>query len=287
MIAGITRNLYRGCGRIFPDCVTLCQAVAFNMFLAFFPMLLFALGLLSGTSFFHEAMREIPARLSVILPPSSTQVVFDYFLRRGHHPQRWTYLGLGGLLLAGTQVMIGFIEGFRMIEGDPITLTYWRRHLRALSILCLTILPVLAVVACTVFGKAIRAWVIRRIGAPDLVHQFAFVLYVGAVFALAMTVLIVLYRLGRPGHTGVARLIPGAVIATVLWWAADIVFGYYVRRVPWDVIYGGLAAAIGLLLWMYITATIILLGAAYNAEAYEDRHTDKSILAHQVILRTR
>jgi membrane protein len=284
MIARIARNLLRGLGRIFPDCVTLCQAIAFNMFLAFFPMLLFALGLLSGTSFLHDAMREIPARLSLILPPNSTQVVFDYFMRRGHHPQRWTYLGLGGLLLAGSQVMVGFIEGFRMIEGDPIGLSYWRRYFRAMGILCLTIVPILAVVACTVFGKAVRAWVIQRIGSPHLVHQFAFALYVFAVFALAMTVLLVLYRLGRPGHTGIARLIPGAIVATALWWAADLIFAYYVRRVPWDVVYGGLAAAIGLLLWMYLTATIILLGAAYNAEANEGRQSEKSILAHQVVV---
>lgn len=283
MIARIARNLLRGLGRILPDCVTLCQAIAFNMFLAFFPLLLFALGLLSGTSFLHDAMREIPARLSIILPPNSTQVVFDYFLRRGHHPQRWTYLGLGGLLLAGSQVMVGFIEGFRMIEGDPIGLTYWRRYLRAMGILCLTIVPILAVVACTVFGKAVRAWVIRRIGAPHLVHQFTFALYVIAVFALAMTVLLVLYRLARPGHTGIARLVPGAIVATVLWWAADLIFAYYVRRVPWDVVYGGLAAAIGLLLWMYLTATIILLGAAYNAEAHDARQSEKSVLAHQFI----
>ena len=46
----------------------------------------------------------------------------------------------------------------------------------------------------------------------------------------------------------------------------DIVFGFYVRRMPYDVVYGGLAAAIGLLIWMYLTAVVVLLGAAYNAE---------------------
>jgi membrane protein len=35
---------------------------------------------------------------------------------------------------------------------------------------------------------------------------------------------------------------------------------------PYDVVYGGLAAAIGLLIWMYLTAVVVLLGAAYNAE---------------------
>jgi membrane protein len=36
---------------------------------------------------------------------------------------------------------------------------------------------------------------------------------------------------------------------------------------PYDVVYGGLAAAIGLLLWMYLTAVVVLIGAAYNAES--------------------
>jgi len=284
----ILRNLLRGCARIFPDCVTLGQAIAFNMFLAFFPMLLFAVGLLSGTSFFQDALREIPAHLNVILPPSSTEVVAEYFLRRGLHPERWVYLGLIGTLLAGSQVMMGFIECFRIIEGDPIPLGYWRRQVRALVMLCLTIVPVLAVVGLTVFGKAFRAWLVHFTGAPhQVVHQATFVLYSFLVFVLAMTVLVTLYRLGRPGHPGILQLFPGAVVATGLWWAADVLFGYYVRRVPYNLVYGGLAAAIGLLLWMYLTAMIVLLGAAYNAEAFEARHEEKSILAHQLIARGR
>jgi membrane protein len=49
----------------------------------------------------------------------------------------------------------------------------------------------------------------------------------------------------------------------------DVVFGVYVRKMPYDVVYGGLAAAIGLLLWMYLTAVVVLIGAAYNAESHQ------------------
>jgi membrane protein len=278
------RHFFWGFGRIFPDCVTVGQAIAFNMFVAFFPMLLFALGLLSGTSFFHDAVRAIPDRLNLILPPSSTQVVSDYFLRRGPHSHRWTYLGLAGTLIAGSQVMVGFIEGFRLIEGDPIALGYGRRQLRALAMLCLAIVPVSIVVAFTVFGKSVRLWFIHRSGVSlQFAHTLSYVGYAVCVFVFAMTALVIIYRLGRPGHPGVVELFPGAFIAALLWWGADVVFGYYVRRVPYTLIYGGLAAAIGLLFWMYLTATIVLLGAAYNAEASEFRRSTKSILARQVV----
>src|SRR5690348_15362735 len=119
------RYFVMGCGRIFPDSITVSQAIAFNMFVAFFPALLCALGLLSGTSFFHDAVHTIPDTLNSILPATSTQVVTDYFSRRGLHPQRWFYVSLAGTLIAGSQVMVGFIESFRMIEGDPFLLGYW------------------------------------------------------------------------------------------------------------------------------------------------------------------
>ena len=152
-IERLLRNLLRAFGRIFPDCVTLSQAIAFNMFLAFFPLLLLALGLLSGTSLFPEALREIPNRLMAILPPGSMRVVAAYFVRRTVHPGRWIVLGLGGTLLAGTQTMVVLMEGFRVIEGDLIGPGYWRRQARALVLLCITIIPMLAVVVLTVFGK--------------------------------------------------------------------------------------------------------------------------------------
>lgn len=109
---------------------------------------------------------------------------------------------------------------------------------------------------------------------PNFTHYVELIGYAAVVFSLAMGVLVLLYRIGRPGHVGYRDLLPGAAVATVLWWAVDISFGWYVRKMPYDVLYRGLASAIGLLLWMFLTAMIVLLGAAYNAEAREAREAD-------------
>jgi membrane protein len=268
-MARVLRNTLRGLGHIFPDCVTLSQAIAFNMFLAFFPMLLFLLGVLSSTAYFHNALRDIPERLRTILPPGSDQIVVQYFVRSGVHPWKWMALGLGGTLLAGSQVMVGFIEGFRIIEGDLLRLTYWRLHLRAMILLSLTFGPFLAVVVLTVFGKQARGWLVKQIGLSTLIHALGVAGYMATVFLLAMCVLVVVYRFGRLAPQSYREVLPGALVATVLWWAADISFGFYVRKMPYDAVYGGLAAAIGLLLWMCLTAIVVLIGAAYNAEARE------------------
>jgi len=262
----ILNSLFRGFTRVFPDCMTLSQAIAFNMFLAFFPMLLLVLGILSSKDSFHGAVRELPERLRLILPPGSEDVVVQYFTRKGVHPWKWFLLGLGGTLLAGSQVMAGLIEGFRIIEADEFRQSYWRIQARALLLLLLTIVPSLVVIILTVFGKQARTWLIYQFGLAVLIRALAFIFQAGLVFGLSMIVLVLLYRIGRPGHQGYLQVLPGAAIATVLWWVVDIVFGLYVRKMPYNVVYGGLAAAIGLLLWMYLTAIVVLWGAAYNAE---------------------
>jgi membrane protein len=277
-MGAILRNLRRAFGRIFPDCLTLSQAIAFNMFLAFFPLLLLMLGLLGETSLFHDALRVIPTRLVMILPPGSSRVVVEYFVRKTVHPWRWIALGLGGTLIAGTQVMAGYMEGFRVIEGDLIEPSYWNRQLRALLLLCVTIVPMIAVMVLTVFGKQVRTWRFFRMGSPHLTRGIEWVCYASVVFVLAMLVLVSLYRIGRPGHASYRALLPGAAVSTVFWWIADLSFGWYVRKMPYDVIYRGLASAIGLLLWMFLTAIIVLLGAAYNAEVREAATANKLLV---------
>jgi membrane protein len=258
--------ILRSVSRIFPDCQTLAQAIAFNMFLAFFPMLLLVLAVLSSRTIFATALLELPERLRVIVPPGSVDLVVQYFVRPTPHPWKWFLLGIGGTLIAGSQVMAGFIEGFRLIEGDPPILTYWRIQARSLILLSLTIIPTLTFVTLTVFGRQMRTWLVYRLGSPALANVLIFLVQVGIVFFLSMIVLVLLYWIGRPGHKGIMALFPGAAVATVLWWMTDVLFGFYVRTMPYDAVYGGLTAAIGLILWMYLTAMVIMLGAAFNVE---------------------
>ena len=78
-----------------------------------------------------------------------------------------------------------------------------------------------------------------------------------AATATGLIALTVIYRWARPTEENLARVLPGAILATLLWWFVDISFGFYVRKMPYGVIYGGLAAVIGLLIWMELLQRVV------------------------------
>jgi membrane protein len=259
-------RFYRAVRRVFPNCVTQTQAIAFNMFLAFFPMLLVVLGLVASSAPLQEALRGMVSRLRLLLPPGTVAILGAFLTRHSSHPVEWVYLGLGATLLAGTQMMKLMMEGFRMVHGDPQQAGFLNRHVRALLLLCAMIVPSIFIVNLIVFGRQVRDWMLHISSMPVLIRLVWSGLYTAVSLLIAMLVLAIIYRVGRPHTQHWKAVVPGAAVATVLWWVVSISLGYYFRHVPYSLVYGGLAVTIGLMLWMQITASILLIGAAFNAE---------------------
>jgi membrane protein len=93
------------------------------------------------------------------------------------------------------------------------------------------------------------------------------------VFGMAMLIVFffvsiaLLYRFGpcRPAPPR-PRVGPGAVLATVLWLVASELLSYYVARIgSFGATYGSLGAVVGVMLWFYVSAYAVLLGAELNA----------------------
>jgi membrane protein len=124
----------------------------------------------------------------------------------------------------------------------------------------------LVVVALSVFGRPIRQWMTPGFNNSALTRGFWYVTLPVLGVLLAMLVLALIYRLARPGTTTWRSVLPGAAAATILWWGVNLLFGIYVRKMNYGLVFGGLAAAIGLMAWMELSVMIVFLGAAWNAE---------------------
>ena len=259
------RRFYSALRRVFPACLAQSQAIAFDMFLSCFPTLLMVMGLAYSSAAVQRAwlaaMRPI-----LQISPGAFQIVDVFLTRSGGHAWSFILLGLGGTLLAGTTMMRFIIDGIQMVHCDPEPASFWSRNLRALLLLVTTIAPWLVIANLIVFGKQVRNWMSQNYGLPTLMRGITWVGYVVVLMIFATMVLAVIYRVGRPGTATWKEVLPGAALATLLWWVVSSGFGVYVRYVPYGAVYGGLAAAIALMLWMQLTAAIILVGAAYNAE---------------------
>ncbi|MBI4466928.1 MAG: YihY/virulence factor BrkB family protein [Acidobacteria bacterium] len=243
------------------------QAVAFNMFLGFFPALVFLAGVLIYAAPGFEDLLE---GLQVVLPPGSRRAVVDSLLKAAEHPSRLVVAGAVGTLMLGSQLMFSLNRIFATISDREERRGFWFRQLRAFGMVLVTVVPWVAVSLLVVFGKFVRTWLIEELGVGF--DRPVRILWTMGYFALAiLTATLVLaalyYFLSPDPRQRWHHVLPGAALAMGLWWIVTAGFGFYVRGLAiYNILYGGFAAAIGLLIWMYLSAVVVLIGAQFNAE---------------------
>jgi membrane protein len=94
-----------------------------------------------------------------------------------------------------------------------------------------------------------------------------------------MVALAVIYRYGPSRRAARWKWVSGgAVVATLLWLAGSVLFSYYVTLMgDFDETYGSVGAVIVLMLWFYVSAFIVLLGAELDAESEHQSRLDTTV----------
>jgi membrane protein len=99
------------------------------------------------------------------------------------------------------------------------------------------------------------------------------------LIVLVMVLLAAIYRFAPSRKEPKWRWVSwGAVIATVLWIAGSAAFSVYVSSfASYDKSYGSLGAVVVLLMWLYVSAFVVLLGAELNAEIERERELEEGV----------
>jgi membrane protein len=159
------------------------------------------------------------------------------------------------------------MAGIQLIYGDHERHSFLGRQLRGLILFAVSVVAWLVAVALSVFAGPVRQWMIRGFGKSPVVRGFWNIMLPVLAMTLATVALALIYRVARPAATTWSSVLPGAAAATIVWWGVNLLFGTYVRKMPYGLVYGGVAAAIGLMVWMEFSVMIVFLGAAWNAES--------------------
>ncbi|WP_422745198.1 YihY/virulence factor BrkB family protein [Mycobacterium sp. WMMD1722] len=191
------------------------------------------------------------------------------------------YEGTVATLLAQTRggvvslsILVSVWTGSRAVGRylETITIAYgfeprsiWRQRALALGLTVGGLLATIAVLPPLVAGPKLVRWL-----TPDAVADTTLrglnLLFWPAIVVFLVTGLATLYHLGVPWKTPWRRDLPGAILAMVIWLVASAGLRAYLSFfVSNGGIYQQLALPIAVVLWLYITAIAVLLGAEFNA----------------------
>jgi membrane protein len=270
-VAASAKRLWSAFRRVFPRCNTIAQAAAFNLFFAFFPALLIAVGFATTPIGGKTGLFPLITDFTRFLPPGSQQILSDFLAQRS--PGAWKVIAVGwsAAIFGGTLVMKLLVEGIHQIYQEPDTARFLRRQFRAAALLLVTFAPLVGAAVLGVLGRPLRLWLGRELGIRAHTHALWTVLFPAIAIVLGMAALTIIYRVARAKEETWRHVMPGAVVATLLWWCVNALFGFYVRRFPYGAVYRGLAAVIGLLIWMELSVMIVFIGAAWNAAGRGER----------------
>jgi membrane protein len=283
VIVRFLRLLRLACWRAFQhDAFAVAKASAYSSILTFFPSLL-VVGSVLATSHRTEAyLHEISGAVDKILPAgSNTALVY----LKGTTLQR----PLGVLITAslitlwtGSGVMISWMEGFRNAYQLPKIWGLVKERLIAFSLVVLAGIPLTFSTVLVAFGSRIETRILFSLGhefGPLIVLMWTVIRWLIATLT-SIAVIALIYHNAVPRTQPWHSVLPGATLATVLWFLATALFGWYLQRyADYSLIYGSLGVAVALLVWMYMVSLIILVAAEYNAMLFPRAMLGKELAA--------
>ena len=267
--------------------------VAFNFFVALFPLLLFFFTLIPyiPIPFLYERVMML---IKDFLIPSGT---LDYVTETIDGIMNQPHEGLLSIsillcLVFGSSGVVAFFNGFRNVYASYVTdkgmtVKGWiiQRIFAIMMLVVIGLLVLISVLLISTGSMALRALVTHDIIAKGrfLFFLFNVLRWVVAIFALSFGISLLYYfgnirfnehyrkELKRPRKNGkkyreFVLFSPGTILATALFVVGTIGFNTYISNFSrYNALYGSIGTLIILLLWIWIVAILILTGNDLNS----------------------
>lgn len=175
-------------------------------------------------------------------------------------------LGFVLTLWATARATTRLVEAVAIAYDQVDERSIWRRRLLSLGLTLGAILALILVIPIMVAGPRLLDALADPLGITDVVANAWRFLYWPVVGLVGVAMLALFYHLATPVKTRWRRDLPGAFVAVAVWLLGGLALRVYLDFALSSSTYGPLAAPIAVLLWMYVTAMAVLLGAEVNAE---------------------
>jgi membrane protein len=250
--------------------------VAFYGLLALFPAIV-AIISIAGLVMDPSAVQAQLAELSAVLPDTAASIITDQASEVASNAGTGLGLaaafGIAFALFSAARGVKSLMEGINIAYDEVEKRGFLMFNLVAYLLTVVLVLGLILALASTIVVPAVLAWVGLGGFVEGLIRWLRWpLLAIVTILGLA-----IVYRYGPSRENARWRWVsPGAVAATALWVVGSLAFSIYVRNFgSYNEVYGTLGGVIVLLLWLWVSAFIVLMGAELNAE-----------LEHQTIVDT-
>jgi membrane protein len=263
------------------DAFSIAKASAYSSILTFFPALLVVGSVLATWRKGAPYMREISYALSRILPAGSNAAM--NFLR-GAAQRPVSLLITASLLTLWTAsgVMISWMEGFRRCYELPKIWGLVKERLISFLLVIFALVPMTFATLLVALGSKVETNILFYTAqeySPYILVMWGAIRWLIATLT-SIAVIALIYHNAVPRTQPWHSVIPGATLATAMWFSATLLFGFYLRHyADYSIIYGSLGAAIALLVWMYMVSLVVLVGAEFNAMLFPRTMLGKELTA--------
>ena len=178
-----------------------------------------------------------------------------------------TFISIAVALWSSRAGVAALMGGLNAIAGTPPRNGIWQAIVALGLTICLVLLAAVALLAVVV-APVILALLPLKGGTANLLELLRWVV---ALSTLLLS-LGLLYRFGPSPRAQRGRWFTiGALVVVVLWIAASSGLSYYLSNfASYNEVYGSIGAVIGLLLWLYVSAYLVLFGAALNTQLHRN-----------------
>ena len=244
---------------------TYASALAYQMLFSLFPFILFLIALI-GFLHLPDFFSWLRLQSELVLPPQALEQVNPVIDQLQQSKGGLLSVGIVIALWtasAGVRLMMSAMNAaYDVVEGRPA----WKRF--PLSIIyTIGIAGMLLIAAALmVLGPQVMGWIASQVGLEDFIVILWTIARWPVVVVLLMVAVALIYYVMPDVKQEFRFITPGSVLAVVVWILASLGFGLYVKEFAnYNAMYGSIGAIIVLLLYFYISAAVLLLGAEMNA----------------------
>ena len=241
-------------------------AVAFNVFLALFPMILFLFTLIPYFPL-QGVTTSVLEALQDILPPGT----YDSVSSTINEIMSIEHGGLMsiGLLLAfyfSTSAVSSFFRGFNMGDNEYGQVSFMKQQIYSILVMLMFVALLLLSIVLMTLGQKLLPVLFTKIHLYKGITVFMInlVRWLIVIFALIIAMSL-LYHFGNPHSKRFKLFTPGSLLFTGLFIVGTILFNFYISNIStYNLLYGSIGGLIIFVIWIYFNCILVLIGYELN-----------------------